>query len=118
MDARQQKKWNQLDKDGNGYLEGDEVLALAEWVYSSFRPGQSITPERREEEARKILKRCDLDGDGRVDKEEFQKYYDTISAQMTKFHRGKAEKAAKEAEKKQKETERKKNEARANRKKK
>ena len=28
-------------------LEGDEVLALAEWVWGSFRPGETITSEER-----------------------------------------------------------------------
>jgi len=40
-----QSKWDELDLDESGYLEGPEIMEMAEWVWCSFRPGQSITPE-------------------------------------------------------------------------
>ena len=42
LTARAEKKWNQLDVDGSGELDGEEVLALAEWVWCSFHPANRI----------------------------------------------------------------------------
>ena len=76
LSARAEKKWAQLDVDGNGTLDEDEVLQLAEWVWCSFRPGHAITKSQQVAEATKILRRCDKNDDGKVDKDEFQAYYD------------------------------------------
>ena len=84
LSARAEKKWNHLDRDQSGELEGEEILALAEWVWCSFRPGQEITPQHRRKEAEKILDRCDKDGNGVVDKGEFQVYYDKTAGAMFK----------------------------------
>lgn len=54
LSARAQKKWDQLDADGSGVLEGEELVAMAEWVWSSFRPGQTITPNQRQREVVKV----------------------------------------------------------------
>ena len=54
-------KFAELDADGSGKLDGDELLLLAEWVWASFHPGGAITDEQREAEARKLLHRCDND---------------------------------------------------------
>ena len=40
LNSRALKKWNMLDRNMNNTLEGEELLALAEWVWCSFRPGQ------------------------------------------------------------------------------
>ena len=40
--ARAMKKFNQLDKNQNGCVDGNEVLELAEWVWCSFHPGEEI----------------------------------------------------------------------------
>ena len=39
LSGRAQKKWDELDVDGSDELDGEEVLMLAEWVWSSFHPG-------------------------------------------------------------------------------
>ena len=64
-------KFNELDTDESAVLEGKEVLSMAEWVWQSFHPGEKITAEEREKEAKKVLKSCDTNGDGGIDKEEF-----------------------------------------------
>jgi len=87
LTARAQKKWHQLDADQSGSLEGEEILALAEWVWESFRPGQEIDEEEKAAEAKKIMARCDANGDGHLDKDEFQAYYDQISKAMFRFHK-------------------------------
>jgi len=90
LSVRAQKKWSQLDVDDNGYLDGEEALALAEWVWCSFRPGQAITAQQREMEAQKIMSRCDVDRNGVIDRGEFQRYYDQIAADMFRFHKTKS----------------------------
>jgi len=97
LNDRALKKWAELDVDRSGQLEGEEILSLADWVWSSFRPGKAITSEARQKEAAKILRRCDTNADGTIDREEFAEYYETVSAQLIKFNEAmtKKKKAAK-----------------------
>ena len=55
-----------------------KVDALATWVWESFRPGERISEEAMHEESRKILRRCDLNGDGHIDQQEFHDYYEGL----------------------------------------
>ena len=82
LSGRAQKKWNELDVDGSEELDGEEVLVLAEWVWSSFRPGQVITAQERVQEATKLLRRCDTNENGKIDMGEFGQYYEKICAEM------------------------------------
>jgi len=34
-----------MDADGNGVLEGSELVKLSEWVFESFHPGGKPVPE-------------------------------------------------------------------------
>ena len=90
MTDRAYKKFNELDTDANDKLNGDEVGALAEWVWCSFRPGQRITAADREGEKAKILRRCDVNGDGSIDRREFNAYYEKTASAMFRFHSGRA----------------------------
>jgi len=36
---RARKKFTQMDVDGNGVLNGDELVKLSLWVFDSFHPG-------------------------------------------------------------------------------
>ena len=56
-------KFVELDVDRSGYLKGEEVMVMAEWVWKTFHRGEVPTPAIRTEEAAKILKRCDVDED-------------------------------------------------------
>lgn len=38
--GRARVKFNELDLDGNGALEGDELVTLADWVWGQFHPSQ------------------------------------------------------------------------------
>jgi len=54
------QKFREFDKDGNDFLEGDELLAFASWVHTSFRPdGKQMTHEQCTDEARKMIRRLD-----------------------------------------------------------
>ena len=89
---RARKKFNQLDKDGSGALDGDEMHELALWVFSSFHPGdEPLPPERREKEAAKLKKRLDKDGDGTLDFEEFAAWFKRTCEGIQRFRKGKAE---------------------------
>lgn len=63
-------KFRMLDADDNGYLEGAEIVAFAEWVYTSFRPnGQPMSDAQKSAEAQKLLRRLDENkgnADGRL----------------------------------------------------
>ena len=73
---RAQMKFDRLDVDGSGYLEGDEVLTLAEWVWSSFHPENvPLSPRNREELAAKLLRRLDTNHDGRMSFVEFSDWF-------------------------------------------
>jgi len=93
MSTRAEKKWNQLDVNNNDFLEGEEIAELADWVWTSFRPGSKITQDQLEQETAKVVNRCDFNGDGKIDKEEFQAYYEQTAAAMFKFHKAHAKKA-------------------------
>ena len=93
LSGRAQKKWDELDVDGSDALDGDELMALAEWVWCSFRPGQEISASQRVQEATKLMGRCDTDGNGSIGREEFGKYYEKISGEMCKFRKEQEAKA-------------------------
>ena len=42
MAEKVRKKFDQMDWNGNGMLEGEELLALADWVFASFNPGKEV----------------------------------------------------------------------------
>jgi len=92
--SKAQDKFEELDVDGSGQLEDRELFSLAEWVWKSFRPGQNITEEDAAKEAAKIMRRCDTNGDGSLDGEEFRAYYAQTSEAMIKFNKKQAKKKA------------------------
>ena len=47
LSKRAEKKWAQLDMNGNDYLEGSELEGMAAWVWSSFHPGERMTAKDR-----------------------------------------------------------------------
>ena len=69
---RAHKKFDQLDLDGNGTLEEDELLRLANWVWNSFHPnGAPLSNAERQVEKDKLLMRLDTNEDQKMDFEEF-----------------------------------------------
>ena len=77
--ARIRRKFDALDEDDSGYLEGGEVRELAKWVLSSFAAARDGTmPDEAEQDrlVKKLMTRVDEDGDGRMSFEEFAAYYE------------------------------------------
>jgi CRP-like cAMP-binding protein len=74
--GRARKKFKQMDVDGNGVLDRDELLNLADWVFSSFTPGgKKLSEEEKDMEVARIMQSADSDGDGLMDFEEFEEWF-------------------------------------------
>jgi hypothetical protein len=74
--GRAKKKFAQMDVDGNGVLDGDELLNLADWIFGSFHPGgERLDPEAKDLEVARLLKQLDTDGDGALDYGEFEAWF-------------------------------------------
>jgi len=95
---RAAKKFQELDKDGNGVLEGDELVPLAEWVWSSFHPdGEPISGAEKKAMVEKLMHRADENDDGQLSLEEFKEYFMKTAASIARFRQRPAQvKAAKE----------------------
>eukprot|EP00486_Rosalina_sp_Unknown_P001629 CAMPEP_0201565376 /NCGR_PEP_ID=MMETSP0190_2-20130828/4469_1 /ASSEMBLY_ACC=CAM_ASM_000263 /TAXON_ID=37353 /ORGANISM="Rosalina sp." /LENGTH=181 /DNA_ID=CAMNT_0047982799 /DNA_START=1126 /DNA_END=1671 /DNA_ORIENTATION=+ len=61
------RHFTRLDKDGNGYLDADELKLLL--IDMGFAPSKAI------KEAQEMLEAADQDGDGQVDFEEFKQVW-------------------------------------------
>ena len=73
---RAKKKWDSLDADGNGTLEGDELNGLAEWVWTSFHPGgEPITEREKAKLTRKLLKRIAVKHNGQMTFDDFHDWF-------------------------------------------
>ena len=79
------EKFKEIDEDASGELDDDEVPALAEWVWQSFNIGQKITPDVRQKQAMKIMRKCDKTGSGTITLDEFIEYYNDTQAAMKNF---------------------------------
>merc|ERR1719272_102380 len=67
-------------------LEGEELLALADWVFASFNPGkEGLSADQREAEKAKLLRRLDVNADGAMDFGEFANWFRRISTSIKKF---------------------------------
>merc|ERR1712150_225516 len=60
------KAFNKYDKDGNGFITRDEFKNVVEDKY-----GSKLTSK----ETKKLMKEADLNGDGKIDYEEFLKAF-------------------------------------------
>ena len=70
--ARAKDKFEELDTNRDGVLDGDEILELTNWVWWSFHPsGTALTEKQRREMAATLLRRVDSNHDGVISFEEF-----------------------------------------------
>ena len=95
---RARKKFDQMDKDGNGTLDAAEMRELALWVFSSFHPdGEALPADRQQKEAEKLTERLDADGDGKLSFDEFAAWFKKTCAGIAKYRKGLAQKKRAEA---------------------
>ena len=74
--VRARKKFDRLDVNGNGVLDGDELVELSDWLWSSFHPGgRALTEEEKQAGVDKLLHRLDENGDGVMEFEEFREWF-------------------------------------------
>merc|ERR1712166_117034 len=89
---RARKKFDQFDVDGNGLLEGDELVNIGEWLWSSFHPGDEASEKKKKAEGLKLLFRQDENGDGALSFDEFEGWFRKTCAAIEKYRRGLSQK--------------------------
>lgn len=88
---RAKKKFVQMDLDGNGVLDGDELLSLVDWVFDSFHPGgEKMSDQKKDMEVVTLLKQLDSDGDGVLDYAEFEEWFCRTAEDIYRVQRRKA----------------------------
>ena len=81
-------KFNEIDDNGNGFLDGDEIVKLAEWVWSSFHPGgKPVSQTKRDAMAKKLIKRVADSPNGQISFDSFEQWFRKIAASMEKFQK-------------------------------
>ena len=76
--ARAMAKFNELDADGNGFLEGAELETLAEWVWASYQPeegGAPLSGAETKAMVETLMRTIDENSDGRLSPSEFDDYF-------------------------------------------
>lgn len=97
MVSRARKKFNKLDRDASGVLEGHEVEELASWVWGKFHPGGAeIDVEIRKANASKLLTQMDTNNDGNISFEEFEAWFKRtcVDIQRKQLHGAKSKASA------------------------
>eukprot|EP00656_Telonema_subtile_P053524 TRINITY_DN7782_c0_g1_i4.p1 TRINITY_DN7782_c0_g1~~TRINITY_DN7782_c0_g1_i4.p1 ORF type:complete len:290 (-),score=50.15 TRINITY_DN7782_c0_g1_i4:72-941(-) len=73
---RARKKFDSLDEDKNGYLEGKELYRLSEWLWEGFHPGgEELDEQAKHTQAKRLLDRLDRNKDGKMDFKEFSVWF-------------------------------------------
>jgi len=71
------RKFDEFDKDKSGKLEGEEINAFGDWVFSGMKPhGKKLEPAEIKAETRKLRESVDLDGDSYISFEEFEQFFE------------------------------------------
>lgn len=89
--ARAKKKFQQMDIDGNGVLDKEELLNLADWVFESFTPGgRRLSQDEKDMEVARIMATADTDGDGLLEFDEFEGWFRETAARIYEQQRAAA----------------------------
>jgi len=82
-DSPAMQKFKELDVDGNGYLEGKELEALAAWVWGDFGPaGITLNAAQTSSMVETLMRKVDDNSDGRLSPAEFKDYFGSDEAQL------------------------------------
>jgi len=81
-------KFDQLDADGNGWLQGPELTALAEWVLRSFNPEREASAETIQDQTVRLMEQLDADGNGKMEFDEFAEWFKNTCMSIEKFKKG------------------------------
>lgn len=67
--------FNEFDKNGNGSLEGDEILRIADWIFDVYAPdGFEIRKREKIYASNGLVDICDKNQDGALDFAEFAEW--------------------------------------------
>jgi hypothetical protein len=82
-------KFDELDGDGNsnGFLDGDEISVLADWVWESFHPGGKPIDEAKRAELKATLTQRVSDApNGQISFDAFEQWFRKVSEDMRRFN--------------------------------
>ena len=89
-----EEKFKELDKDGNGFLEKEELNEVSKYVLErsiihNEQYGIKIDKSVMRETTKRILERVDLNGDGKMDENEFIDLCEMVSSRFLIIARAK-----------------------------
>lgn len=87
--ANASEKFKELDLDGNGKLEKDEILSVANWLFKEYEK-IGMTPEHTAQVSDQILKRLDSKGDKQLDMFEFSLLFDHVASNVRAMNNARA----------------------------
>ena len=81
-------KFDELDGSGNsnGFLDGDEISELADWVWESFHPGgKPIGDAKRAELKAKLTQRVSDAPNGQISFDAFEQWFRKVTEDIRKY---------------------------------
>jgi Ca2+-binding EF-hand superfamily protein len=83
------EEFENLDKDGSGWIDGHELYDLVDWLWKSFHvDGKPISQKRQTLLFKKVLDTVDTDHDGCISFPEFQELFLKYAERTATSHRG------------------------------
>ena len=87
------RKFDELDEDGSGTLNWEEVGNLSAWALQGFLETKAttvrLTPAQQEAETERLMAQADTDGDGVLTFEEFEAWFTPTCREIQQLSRGK-----------------------------
>ena len=78
-------KFNELDVDGNGYLENDELMTVVDWMVAMEPDKGDVNDEEQQSQLKSaMMKRIDENQDGRLSLREFTVLFEDVMANVAK----------------------------------
>ena len=91
--TRARRKFDELDEDGSGTLDREEVGNLSKWALQGFLETKAttvrLTPAQQEAETERLMAQADTDGDGVLTFEEFEAWFTPTCREIQQLSRGK-----------------------------